>query len=375
MSLPYYIAMSPPWKTSGRISRFMSEFQQSRKRGGSLFVETGFPTSLVDLFVKNCHRLKRSSSKRLHRQNQTAPNASFPVNHDVILEKPVARKTVRSSKIDKDTFSAGGFTAEDNHANGKNGYVSVGGYVLMAFQVIIVALLALSTKKKLTTGITLSAIALLLTELVAARVVTRFKICNTGTEKVKPVVSVHDKNVIPREKIQTFGDSKTISCLDETELVAVTEKPSSKDFKIRDLLLKDEKKSKSKSSRLKSKIVKTLRSYKRMKKANVIKEETLTDVSSLVSEDKSEINESERDEERSNPPLTQSKEANMTGIVLIVIVLIGLLSGKILAFGLTLSCLFLRLGAAKKICFLQIICFVLTNIRRIGVLDLLVIDQ
>uniref|UniRef100_A0A1J3IDZ8 Ethylene-responsive nuclear family protein n=1 Tax=Noccaea caerulescens TaxID=107243 RepID=A0A1J3IDZ8_NOCCA len=347
--------MSPPWKTSGRISRFMSEFQQSRKRGGSLFVETGFPTSLVDLFVKNCHRLKRSSSKRLHRQNQTSPNASFPVNHDVILEKPVARKTVRSSKIDKDTFFGGGFTAENNDANGKNVYVSFGGYVLMAFQVIIVALLALSTKKKLTMGITLSAIALLLTELVAARVVTRFKLCNTGTEKVKPVVSVHDKNVIPREKIETFGDSKdekrgpkTISCLDETELVAVTEKPSSKDLTIRDLLLKDEKKSKSKSSRLKSKIVKTLRSYKKMKKANVIKEETLTEVSSLVSEDKSEINESERDEERSNPPLTQSKEANMTGIVLIVIVLIGLLCGKILAFGLTLSCLFLRLGAAKK---------------------------
>ncbi|CAA7017448.1 unnamed protein product [Microthlaspi erraticum] len=340
--------MSLPWKKSGRISRFMSEFQQSRKRGGSLFVETGFSHSLIDLFVKNCDRLKRSSSKRLKRQNQTAPNASSPVIHDVILEKPVTRKTVRS-KIDKDNLFGGGLTAEKNRAKDKNGYVCVGGgdgaLVLFAFQVFIVALLALSTKMKLTLGITLSTIALLLTELVAGRVLTRFKPCSTtGTEKVKRVVSVHDKNAIPcEEKIETFDDSK-----DETEHVAVTEEPSSEDLTIRDLLSKDEKKSKSKSSRLKSKIVKKLKSYKKMKKTNVIIEETLTEVSSLVSEDKSEINESVRDEERSNPPLTQSKGDNMNGIVLIVIVLTGLLSGKILAFGLTLSCLFLRLGAAKK---------------------------
>lgn len=46
--------------------------------------------------------------------------------------------------------------------------------------------------------------------------------------------------------------------------------------------------------------------------------------------------------------LIESKGGNMNGIAVIVIVLTGLLSGKVVAIGLTLSCLYLRFGAAKK---------------------------
>ncbi|KAG2301878.1 hypothetical protein Bca52824_030529 [Brassica carinata] len=324
--------MSRLWKKqkSGRLSRFMSEFQQSPKRGGSLVVETGFPASLVDLFFKNRDRLKNRSSKakRIQRQIQTAPNASPPINPDTSLEKPV-------SKIENVNLVGGGLKAEekDNKHNKSDENVCGGGngaFLLMAFKVFIVAVLALSTKKKLTIGITLSAFALLLTELVAARVVTRFRLCNTKT---------HTENVLLCGKIETFDDSK-----DETE------NSSSKDLSIRDLLSKDEK-PKSKSSKLKSKIMKKLRSYsnKKKKKTSVIREETLSDdVSSLVSENKSDVIESERDEEVSNPPLIESKGNSMNGTVVIVIVLTGLLSGKIAAIGLTLSCLYLRSGAAKK---------------------------
>ncbi|KAF8092873.1 hypothetical protein N665_0399s0009 [Sinapis alba] len=314
--------MSPLWKKpkSGRLSRFMSEFQQSPKRGGSLVVETGFPASLVDLFFKNRDRLKKSSSKtkRIQRQIQTAPNASPPINPNASLEKPVR------GKIENANFVDCGLKAEkDKHKNDKN--VCGGGngaFLLIAFKVLIVAVLALSTKKKLTMGITLSAFVLLLTELLATRVVTRFRLCNTKTHTEKPLASVHDVNVLLCGKIETSDDSK-----DGTENIS-----------IRDLLLKDEK-STSKSSKLKSKIMKKLRSYgkKKKKKTSVIKEETL----SLVSENKSEIIES-------NPPLIESKGERMNGIVVIVIVLIGLLSGKIVAIGLTLSCLYLRSGAAKK---------------------------
>ncbi|ESQ44559.1 hypothetical protein EUTSA_v10003311mg [Eutrema salsugineum] len=340
--------MSLPWKKSGRISRFMSEFQQSPKRGGSLVVETGFPTSLIDLFVKNRDRLKKSSSnnKRLKRQTQTAPNASLPINPDAILEKPVARKTVRS-KTDEVNFIGGGLTAE------KNGCVCGGSaFVLIAFKVFIVAAFAFSTKKKLTIGITLSALALLLTELVVARVLTRFTHCDTDARKGKPAVSINDENAISCGKIAAL-DVSSDHCGEETQVPKShkTEPVAeSKDLKIRDLLMKDHEKSKSKSSRLKSKIVKKLRSYRKKKKTVVIKEETLSEVSSfVVSEDKTEITEpAERDEEGLNPPLIESKGDNTNGIVLIVIVLTGLLSGKILAIGLTLSSLFLRFGAAKN---------------------------
>ncbi|CDY66457.1 BnaC02g47530D [Brassica napus] len=229
----------------------------------------------------------------------------------------------------------------------KSGCVCSGGnvaFMLMAFRVLIVVVLTLNTKKKLTTGITLTAFALLLAELVAARVVTRFKHCNTDVPRQKPPSSAHVENEILREKVETFNDSK-----DETEPIAVTENSSSKDLRVRELLLKDEKSS-SKSSKLKSKIMKKLRSYsKKKKKTTVIKEEeTLSDVSSLVSKNKSDIIESARDEEKSRPPLIESKGDSMNGIVVIVIVLTGLLSGKIVAIGLTLSCLYLRLGTAKN---------------------------
>ncbi|KAH0898973.1 hypothetical protein HID58_048541 [Brassica napus] len=312
--------MSRLWKKpkSGRLSRFMSEFQQSPK----------LAASLIDLFFKNRDRLKISSSKtkRIQRQTQTAPNASSPINSDVSLQKPVARKPVRS-KIENVNLVDRGLTAEKNKPTSHKSVV-----------------LTLNTKKKLTTGITLTAFALLLAELVAARVVTRFKHCNTDVPRQKPPSSAHVENEILREKVETFNDSK-----DETEPIAVTENSSSKDLRVRELLLKDEKSS-SKSSKLKSKIMKKLRSYsKKKKKTTVIKEEeTLSDVSSLVSKNKSDIIESARDEEKSRPPLIESKGDSMNGIVVIVIVLTGLLSGKIVAIGLTLSCLYLRLGTAKN---------------------------
>ncbi|CAE6220885.1 unnamed protein product [Arabidopsis arenosa] len=315
----------------------MSEFQQSP------FVETGFPTSLIDLFFKNRDRLKKSPSKRfqrIERQIQTAPNASSLTNQDAVLEMPTRIKTVRS-KIEKVNCVKGESAAEKKHAI-KNSVCVCGGngeVVLMAFKVLIVALLALSTKKKLTIGITLSAFALLLTELVAARVFTRSKLCNNGK----------DKNAIASGKIETFDETR-VPCLKETEhVVAETEVSKLKGLTIRDLLLKDEK-STSKSWRLKSKIVKKLRSYnnKKTKKTMMIKEESLIEVSSLVLEDKPNKVDSERDQETLNLPLMRSNGDNMNGIVVIVIVLTGLLCGKILAIVLTLSCLVFRFGAAKK---------------------------
>lgn len=85
--------MPLPWKkkksgggggTSGRISRFMDDLQSPSKRGGSLVVETGFPTFLIDLFVKNRDRMDKSS-KRSKREKQK-PQQQVPQIE--IEEKP-----------------------------------------------------------------------------------------------------------------------------------------------------------------------------------------------------------------------------------------------------------------------------------------------
>lgn len=55
-----------PWKKpkGSRISQFVADHINSSKHGGSLVVQTGFPTSLVDLFHKNRDRLKKPSKKK-----------------------------------------------------------------------------------------------------------------------------------------------------------------------------------------------------------------------------------------------------------------------------------------------------------------------
>ncbi|KAI9126944.1 hypothetical protein K1719_002540 [Acacia pycnantha] len=57
--------MPLPWKKNRitRISQIVADLQ-SPKHGGSLVVETGFPTSLIDLIVKNRSRFQKRNSKK-----------------------------------------------------------------------------------------------------------------------------------------------------------------------------------------------------------------------------------------------------------------------------------------------------------------------
>ncbi|KAK8488259.1 hypothetical protein V6N13_104904 [Hibiscus sabdariffa] len=69
-----------PWKKSkvARIARLVAGLHQTPKRGGSLVVETGFPTSLVDLFVKNSDRLRKSSKRKCNFSSSSSPRFLAP---------------------------------------------------------------------------------------------------------------------------------------------------------------------------------------------------------------------------------------------------------------------------------------------------------
>ncbi|ESQ55296.1 hypothetical protein EUTSA_v10025304mg [Eutrema salsugineum] len=416
--------MPLPWKKSksGRISRFVSDLQQSPKHGGSLVVETGFPTSLIDLFVKNRDRLKKSSAKRNNNNNkaqaQTASNHPHPQRRHVSsppppplqrrrslplkLDPPSVTEDPAASKIE-DSFVAGGgggSTAEKRHdgdddgaGNGSNR--GGGGCVLMVvvLKVFVVAVLALSTKR-LAVGITISAFALLFLELAVARVFTLLNLCpgaqvwldsligkligkRRQEKSLEESSSTHErKKSVSFEIVESFEESK--DCIEE---IRAEEREVQT---IRDVVFKKEK---SKSAKLKSKIVKKivpkkLRSYKKKKKMKIKEkeegeevelveeeeggeeEESVTEASSLFSEERIESEISERDDVGSNPPLLESceeiieeeegEESESKGdltkaMVLIVIVLTGLLSGKVFAIGLTLSwCLILRVVCCKS---------------------------
>ncbi|CAH8355209.1 unnamed protein product [Eruca vesicaria subsp. sativa] len=366
--------MPLPWKKSksGRISKFVSDLQQSPKHGGSLVVETGFPTSLIDLFVKNRDRLKKSSSKRNNKApTQTRPRVLSPHLPQKLDLASVTEDLAESNKIDE---SLVGITSENKHDGdnnnnecGNGGDRGGGCCVLMVVvvKVFLVAVLALSTKK-LAVGITISAFALLFLELAVARVFTPdtrvwfHSLFGKLIGKKKREEKVEESstssmqegkdNKVSFEIVETFQGSR--DCVEEVQV-----SPEE-----RDVVLTKEK---SKSAKLKSKIVKKLRSYKKKKKKLKMKEkevevelvqdddESMTEVSSLYSEDRIES----RDETGSNPALLESCEEEESGskgdltkvIVLLVIALAGLLSGKVISIVLTLSwCLTLRLVFCKS---------------------------
>ncbi|KAG5562317.1 hypothetical protein RHGRI_005144 [Rhododendron griersonianum] len=107
----------PLWKKAAkcnRISKLVSDHIHSpHKRGGSLVVETGFPTSLVDLFVKNRDRLKKPSKKKKKSDQESIPMPNSPsvspVSENSELGLPSVRINLASEKVNwlncKDTPS------------------------------------------------------------------------------------------------------------------------------------------------------------------------------------------------------------------------------------------------------------------------------
>ncbi|KAL0737975.1 hypothetical protein Bca4012_014185 [Brassica carinata] len=387
--------MPLPWKKSksGRISRFVSNIQRSPKRGGSLVVETGFPTSLIDLFVKNRDRLKKSSSKRNNNNNkaqtQTVPTRlrvpPTPPPHSLFpkLDPASVTEDLAASKIEES--SVGVENREDGDENDDGGDRGGGGccvLMVVAIKVLLVAVLALSTKK-LAVGITLSAFSLLFLELAVARLFRLLNLCPDAQVRLHTLIG----KLIGRKRKEKLEESSSTQervnkvsfdiieesrdCIEETSTLMDKAKPVAEEREvqtIRDMVFTKEK---SKSAKLKSKIVKRivpkkLRSYKKKRKMKIKEkeqavdvveeeEESLTEVFSLYSEDIIESKVSEGDEigfldsceeiEEEEEPKGDLTKA----IVLIVIAMAGLLSGKVLAIGLTLSsCLILRLVCCKS---------------------------
>lgn len=194
--------MPLPWKKKSRttrISRLVADLQSPAKHGGSLVVETGFPTSLIDLFVKNRDRLRKSSKKSKQNQRLQHPDGdgNSRAASDLTTDDPrvaaaaedhadppasaASRDHAPGPPVDaaagiaeppNDRARGEELQAEGAHAvsvtteipNGKCLDGRRANWVTLAvLSVFLVAVLALCTKR-LVTGITISALALLLLE-------------------------------------------------------------------------------------------------------------------------------------------------------------------------------------------------------------------
>lgn len=95
------------WKKckGNRISRLVADIQTTPKRGGSLVVETGFPTSLVDLFVKNCDKLKKSKSRKPKSKSKKTPITEDDDDVDEQQQQQKKKQNLASVSCKIESFS------------------------------------------------------------------------------------------------------------------------------------------------------------------------------------------------------------------------------------------------------------------------------
>lgn len=212
--------MPLPWKKANvnRISRFVADLQ-SPKRGGSLVVETGFPTSLIDLFVKNQSRWKKSSKKK--RSSKVSDLAVPPSNSSI-------EESDNSIFLDEENI----FQAYTNTSSFEVDHPEVGlrdpvssRTLVLAFFVIA---LALGTKK-VAIGITMSAFLLLLIEYLGKNLFRHYKPCSDAKMMLKMLIRrffpfvCSNKEVLSMEKVKRpnlpIEEDKEVAGLNINDLI------------------------------------------------------------------------------------------------------------------------------------------------------------
>ncbi|XP_062096771.1 uncharacterized protein LOC133802474 [Humulus lupulus] len=212
--------MPLPWKKAKvtRISRIVADLQ-SPKRGGSLVVETGFPTSLIDLFVKNRDRLKKpSNSKKKKKKDNKKVVSHVNDSNQVETDAPTPDPITANSESGSEKCSVRGEpicggvenlpsepTAEEivesieasvpdpesatrDESRGEDEFVGGGALLMAVLKVFLVVVLALSTKK-LVVGVTLSAFLLLFLEYVGKSSVRFLRPCSKMEVRLRSMVN------------------------------------------------------------------------------------------------------------------------------------------------------------------------------------------
>ncbi|KAK9267948.1 hypothetical protein L1049_010385 [Liquidambar formosana] len=242
--------MPLPWKKARvtRISRLVADLH-SPKHGGSLVVETGFPTSLIDLFVKNRDRLKKPSSKKKRRLEISDPVTLSAPPLDLRLNSSAASDGFWGSAVSRiethgcrnreeearDFGAAGGVLVVDDRqlvVVGEGGYGGVegpkaSGVFWAILKVFIVVVLALGTKK-LAVGITMSAFVLLFLEYAGKHVVCLLKPCSHMQTTLKSFIQRVFRCVFREQGVMVVED-KTASKALIPQVVIVGLEPKSND--------------------------------------------------------------------------------------------------------------------------------------------------
>lgn len=186
--------MGFPWKKAkgSRISRLADQFNTS-KHGGSLVVQTGFPTSIIDLFHKNRDRLKKSAKKKrssgsdsisyCNSDSQVVSSEMCSPNSEVELVN-IDMELVESDRCSTDRI-------EVDLGTDKERFHKVveekGSIFIVVLKVLLMVVLA-SVTKRLVVGVSVSAFSLFLLEYVGNYLYGLLKRCSDYKRMLKVIV-------------------------------------------------------------------------------------------------------------------------------------------------------------------------------------------
>ncbi|KAG0477081.1 hypothetical protein HPP92_013922 [Vanilla planifolia] len=152
------------------------------KPGGSLVVQTGFPTSLADLIVKNHVRRKKSSLKSKRKAL---------LSSDLAFASTTEAKSDRGSSLMENEGLSGCNSVQNSiSSNRKVGYGS--NFRFLPGMVILSVVLVVIGNKAVVIGITISAFCLLILELSGFRAFWFLNLCDDRKKRMNSVIGISD---------------------------------------------------------------------------------------------------------------------------------------------------------------------------------------
>ncbi|KAJ0954850.1 hypothetical protein HanRHA438_Chr00c07g0846891 [Helianthus annuus] len=362
------------WKTKkktrrNRFSQLVADHLQSPKRGGSLVVETGFPTSLIDLYVRNRGRFRKKQ------RDDDSPSPSSPSSHTSSLM--VDSNNMCSSLslyplVDSNIISSAGLDHRGTDEIIEEDVVVGGSMVVSETEITSCTKTEVEMAKlnpvneEFTIGITMSAFLLLLLELVGKLLLRRWsKLSFHEIENIKSSKENRSRGVCSQvleieEEVESKQEVRSEKELDEARsevLMEIKHKSSRRaamKSKMKKLVPKKLRKSSmgTKSYRVfEEETVKSAQDHKTLvfsSECSDSKGETLR----ILKQNQDKIVEIEG---RSLSPALSSEidcngkelgrelHQNSGFLVLCLIVLVGLIGGRALAVALALSwCLIVK---------------------------------
>nr|XP_027086483.1 uncharacterized protein LOC113708218 [Coffea arabica] len=181
-----------PWKKvkNTKISQLVTDHLDSQRRlgGPPLVVETGFPTSLVDIVVRNRQRFKKSSKMRKNETNSSILTSPPPSPLSSPPPELSSSSSSSSSPLPSTLLST---TVEETRGESVNELKkedeNFKGVLLAVLRMSFVVVLALGTKK-FALGLTMSAFFLFFVEYVGIHVYRLFIPCSEAKKRLRLMV-------------------------------------------------------------------------------------------------------------------------------------------------------------------------------------------